>query len=74
MEKKVKTYAPPKGKIYQFDNNDSILTESGVTNPVADYSESRTGEEYYASDRESSFKKGEWECGADATFGREYRF
>ena len=37
MEKKVKTYAPPKGKIYQFDNNDSILTESGVTNPVSDY-------------------------------------
>lgn len=37
MDKKVKTYAPPKAKVYQFDDNNCILTESGVTNPVPDY-------------------------------------
>lgn len=29
MEKNENTYAPPKAKVYQFDDNDRILTESG---------------------------------------------
>ena len=29
MDKDKKTYEPPKAKIYQFDNNDRILTDSG---------------------------------------------
>lgn len=32
-------YEPPKTKIYRFDNNDRILTESGTPtpDPAADY-------------------------------------
>lgn len=37
MDKKKNTYAPPKGKVYQFDNNECILTESGVMDSVVDY-------------------------------------
>ena len=29
MEKNENTYEPPKAKVYQFDDNDRILTESG---------------------------------------------
>ena len=29
MSKNGKVYEPPKMKVYQFDNNDQILTESG---------------------------------------------
>ena len=41
MNKAKKTYEPPRLKIYQFDDNDQILTASGeVTpnpDPTADY-------------------------------------
>ena len=33
MNKAKKTYEPPRLKIYQFDDNDQILTESGGINP-----------------------------------------
>ena len=33
MDKDKKTYDPPKAKIYQFDNNDRILTDSGNSTP-----------------------------------------
>ena len=34
MKQNEKAYEPPKAKIYQFDNNDQILTESGSTDPA----------------------------------------
>lgn len=43
MNKNGKVYEPPKAKIYRFDNNDPILTDSsGITpsptpDPTADY-------------------------------------
>ena len=43
MKKNENTYAPPTAKVYQFDDNDRILTESGgggdvpTPEPVADY-------------------------------------
>lgn len=40
MNKDGKEYEPPKMKIYQFDDNDQILTASGVvdpTSPTANY-------------------------------------
>ena len=40
MDKDGKEYEPPKMKIYQFDDNDQILTASGVvdpTSPTANY-------------------------------------
>lgn len=33
MNQNVRSYEPPKMKIYQFDNNDLILTASGETKP-----------------------------------------
>lgn len=30
-------YEPPKTKIYRFDNNDRVLTESGVPDKTPDY-------------------------------------
>lgn len=35
MSREQLSYEPPKTKIYRFDDNDRILTESG--NPVAEY-------------------------------------
>lgn len=37
MNKNGKAYEPPKMKIYQFDDNDQILTASGNIEPTADY-------------------------------------
>lgn len=42
MNKKGKAYEPPKTKVYRFDDNDRILTESGggvnpPLNPTPDY-------------------------------------
>lgn len=45
MNKNGKVYEPPKAKIYRFDDNDQILTDSsntpdgggGTTTPVPDY-------------------------------------
>ncbi len=41
MNKAKKPYEPPRLKIYQFDDNDQILTASGgggtTTDPVPDY-------------------------------------
>ena len=34
MNKDGKEYEPPKMKIYQFDDNDQILTASGVVDPT----------------------------------------
>lgn len=36
MDKIENTYAPPKAKVYQFDDNDRILTESGAVIPTPD--------------------------------------
>ena len=36
MNKAKKTYEPPRLKIYQFDDNDQILTASGGTTPNPD--------------------------------------
>ena len=36
MNKNGKVYEPPKAKIYRFDDNDQILTESGRVDPVPD--------------------------------------
>ena len=33
MKRNAREYEPPRMKIYQFDDNDQILTASGVTNP-----------------------------------------
>ncbi|MCI6420516.1 MAG: hypothetical protein MR816_00310 [Blautia sp.] len=37
MSKNGKVYEPPKAKIYRFDDNDQILTESGTPAPTAEY-------------------------------------
>lgn len=38
MNKNERVYEPPKTKIYGFDDNDQILTASGVSqDPPADY-------------------------------------
>ena len=36
MNKAKKTYEPPRLKIYQFDDNDQILTASGGASPTPD--------------------------------------
>lgn len=36
MNKKELGYEPPKTKIYRFDDNDRILTESGTPTPAPD--------------------------------------
>ena len=36
MNKNGKVYEPPKAKIYRFDDNDQILTESGRVDPAPD--------------------------------------
>ena len=36
MNKNERVYEPPKAKIYRFDDNDQILTESGRVDPVPD--------------------------------------
>ena len=36
MSKNGKVYEPPKAKVYQFDDNDQILTESGGVAPTPD--------------------------------------
>ena len=36
MNKSGRAYEPPKAKIYRFDDNDQILTESGRVDPVPD--------------------------------------
>ena len=37
MTREQLAYEPPKTKIYRFDDNDRILTESGIVEPIADY-------------------------------------
>ena len=37
MNKNERVYEPPKAKIYRFDDNDQILTESGTPAPTAEY-------------------------------------
>ena len=37
MNREQLAYEPPKTKIYRFDDNDRILTESGIVEPIADY-------------------------------------
>ena len=37
MKREQLAYEPPKTKIYRFDDNDRILTESGIVEPIADY-------------------------------------
>ena len=37
MNKNERAYEPPKAKIYRFDDNDQILTESGTPAPTAEY-------------------------------------
>ena len=38
MSKNGKVYEPPKAKVYQFDDNDQILTSSNtVQDPTAEY-------------------------------------
>lgn len=34
MNKNGLKYEPPKTRIYRFDNNDRILTESGIVEPL----------------------------------------
>lgn len=36
MNKNERVYEPPKAKIYRFDDNDQILTESGGVDPTPD--------------------------------------
>ena len=36
MNKNERAYEPPKAKIYRFDDNDQILTESGRVDPAPD--------------------------------------
>ena len=36
MNKNERVYEPPKAKIYRFDDNDQILTESGEVAPTPD--------------------------------------
>ena len=33
MNKNERVYEPPKAKIYRFDDNEQILTASGIVNP-----------------------------------------
>ena len=37
MKRNEVAYEPPKARIYRFDDNDCILTESGILDPIADY-------------------------------------
>ena len=37
MKREQLAYEPPKTKIYRFDDNDRILTESGIVEPTAEY-------------------------------------
>ena len=37
MNKNELQYEPPKTRIYRFDDNDRILTESGIVKPTAEY-------------------------------------
>ena len=37
MKREQLAYEPPKTRIYRFDDNDRILTESGIVEPIADY-------------------------------------
>mgnify|MGYP003518066559 FL=1 len=37
MNREQIAYEPPKTKIYRFDDNDRILTESGIVEPIAEY-------------------------------------
>ena len=37
MSKNERVYEPPKAKIYRFDDNDQILTVSGVVEPTPNY-------------------------------------
>ena len=37
MNREQLAYEPPKTRIYRFDDNDRILTESGIVEPIADY-------------------------------------
>ena len=37
MKREQLAYEPPKTKIYRFDDNDRILTESGIFAPTAEY-------------------------------------
>ena len=40
MNREQLAYEPPKTRIYRFDDNDRILTESGITDPEYDYAAS----------------------------------
>ena len=37
MNREQLAYEPPKTRIYRFDDNDRILTESGIFEPTAEY-------------------------------------
>lgn len=37
MNRERLAYEPPKTRIYRFDDNDRILTESGTVEPTAEY-------------------------------------
>lgn len=37
MKREQLAYEPPKTRIYRFDDNDRILTESGIVKPIAEY-------------------------------------
>ncbi len=37
MNREQLVYEPPKTRIYRFDDNDRILTESGTVEPTAEY-------------------------------------
>ena len=37
MKREQLAYEPPKTRIYRFDDNDRILTESGIVEPIAEY-------------------------------------
>lgn len=56
MNKKELGYEPPKTKIYRFDDNDRILTESGIVEP-AEYAAAALNDLFNDTDGNTTIEK-----------------
>lgn len=57
MNRKQLAYEPPKTRIYRFDDNDRILTESGIVEATAEYAAAALNDLFNDTDGNTTIEK-----------------
>lgn len=57
MNREQLAYEPPKTRIYRFDDNDRILTESGIVEPTAEYAANELNDLFNDTDGNTTIEK-----------------